>query len=112
LGEDGKSAWQNIGDAVTNVGQSITGTGVALSVFGGILSSMGLEEAGEAMSELGNYAILAGTALSAIPPILTLISSHPIIAALALVVGGVLLSLKAAKDAMEKHSPEGKLKKT
>ena len=110
LGKDGKSAWGNIGDAVTNAGQSITGAGVALSVFGGILSSMGFEEVGDSLAELGNYAILAGTALQAIPPILTLISSHPIIAALGLAIGGVLLSLKVAKDEMEKHSPEGKLK--
>jgi hypothetical protein len=110
LGKDGKSAWGNIGDAVTNVGQSITGAGVALSVFGGILSSMGLEEVGNSLAELGNWAMIAGAALSAIPPILTLISSHPIIAIITVALTGILFLATQVMSELNKNSPEGKLK--
>jgi hypothetical protein len=37
---------------------------MALSVFGGLLSSMGLEKWGEAFVKLGNGAMIAGTIIT------------------------------------------------
>jgi hypothetical protein len=42
-----------------------------MSVFGGILSSLGLEEAGELLSQIGNFAMIAGTAIFSLGPVVT-----------------------------------------
>jgi hypothetical protein len=42
-------------------------------MVGGVLSSLGLEEAGEVISGIGNGIAIVGSALMAIPPIITTI---------------------------------------
>ena len=90
--------------------------------MGGVLQSMGLEEAGEAWSKVGQGITLAGTAVSAIVPVLQVVqmvataAEISIAAALGwvlLVIAAVValgLAIYAIADAIEKSSPEGKLK--
>jgi hypothetical protein len=80
---------------------------MGMSMIGGLMSSLGLEETGETISDIGQVVTLLGGALMAIPPILTLITSHPIIATIGVILAGLIAIIKAIQDA----SPEGKLKK-
>ena len=66
-----KEMWDNITSGINKTAQAATNAGVAFSVFGGILSSMGFEEAGDAVAQLGNYLMLAGTAISTLSPLVT-----------------------------------------
>jgi cytochrome c oxidase assembly factor CtaG len=94
------------------------GVGVAASALGGILSSLGLEEAGEAFATFGNYAILAGTALMGvaqilkyIPVLLNAIMAHPIAAVVIAVLSVILAGVLAIINVIKNNSPEAKLKK-
>jgi hypothetical protein len=46
---------------------------MAVSMVGGALSSAGFEEAGNAVSQLGNWVMIAGTAITALGPIISTI---------------------------------------
>jgi hypothetical protein len=80
-------------------------------MIGGLMSSLGLEEFGDVLQNIGGIITMIGGALMAIPPILTLISSHPIIAIIILFLGAVLAGVMAIAKAIQDASPEGKLKK-
>ena len=132
LGKDGKTAWQNVTDGIQQAGRAVTGLGTGLSVFGGILSSLGLEEAGNWFATFGNYVMIAGTALSVLTPIFSLFSFTVqgeskklviagiqtqlawwwvfiIIGALIALIAIIALVVAAVKKA-QANSPEGKLK--
>jgi hypothetical protein len=99
------------------------GFGAALSAFGGILSSLGLEEAGEAITSIGNGIMIAGSAISALGPVITAVSNLAkaqgisTLAAwgwVALIVAGVMLlavGVFAIFKQIENNSPEKKLEK-
>jgi hypothetical protein len=77
--------------------------GTTMSMVGGILSSMGLEQAGSIISDVGQGITMIGGALMAIPPILTLITKHPIIAvitAFLLIVIGSIVAISSYLKSM------------
>ena len=110
VGETSKKYWKAVGEGIGAVGSQLTGVGTATAMIGGIVSSMGLEDLGETISGIGQGVMILGTAISAIPPLLTLITSHPIVALITVVLGialaGILMTLKE----IAKNTPEGKLK--
>ena len=73
--EASNKGWQQVGKSLGEVGQTITAVGIGFSMFGGILSQLGLEEAGEAFATIGTYIMFAGTALQILGPIITAVSS-------------------------------------
>ena len=105
------STWNSIGQGISDVGQGLQNTGMILSMIGGIMSSLGLEEFGEALAGVGQVITLIGTALMAIPPILTLITAHPIIALITLIIGVILGSIIAIVSYINGISADAKLKK-
>ena len=108
--EEGKAQWEDYGDAIGQIGSNVTGLGVGISMIGGILTSLGLEEQGETLTEIGTVITFIGTALMAIPPILTIISTHPIVAIVVLALGLILAGVMAIVKAWNKNSPAEKLK--
>lgn len=104
-----KDAWGTIGKGIGQAGKALTGFGMGLSMVGGVLSSLGLEEFGENLSKVGQAISLIGTLLSAIPPILTMITAHPIIALITLIVGVVLGSIVAMVSYLDSISASSKL---
>ena len=105
---------------------------MGLMAFGGVLSSLGLEEAGDFFSIFGNAVMMAGTALSILTPIFSLFSFTVqgeskkqviagiktqlawwwifiIIGALVALIAIIALVVAAVKKA-QANSPEGKLK--
>ena len=104
--------WTNMGAGVANVGSTIASVGAGFSMFGGILSALGLEEMGEIFTKFGNVITIVGVAvmgvgkaLALIPPILTFISAHPIIAILVGIVAAIMLVV-AAVDAFTETAEE------
>lgn len=101
----------------------ITGAGVAMSAVGGILQSMGLEEAGDFFTTIGNGAIMAGSAISALGPVVTGIVGKLVAGGLstmaawawvAVVVAAVValgVAVAGVAKAVKNASPEEKLKK-
>jgi phage-related minor tail protein len=95
-----------------------------MSMFGGVLSSLGLEEAGEAFSSLGQVITIVGGALTAlgaiVPAVVSVLSAAgitleasfwPILViglAIAALVGTVVLLIASFK-ALKKVTPEGRL---
>lgn len=110
LTAESQKGWAQIGEGIGQAGQALTGVGVTLSMVGGLLSSMGMEEAGEVISGIGQAITIVGTALSMIPPILTLISSHPIVAIVVAVLIAIIALVTTIIVLCEKASPEAKLK--
>jgi hypothetical protein len=51
------------------------GLGAGFSALGGILSSLGLEEVGETFSTIGNYIMIAGSAIMALVPLVKLLGT-------------------------------------
>jgi uncharacterized membrane protein len=78
-------------------------------MVGGLLSSLGLEEAGSVISDIGQAIAFVGGALSIIPPILTLISSHPIVAIVVGILTVILALTVGIISAINNSSPEAKL---
>ena len=109
--EQSKQGWSDIANGIGAAGEAVAGVGVGISMIGGLMSSLGLEEFGDALQNIGGIITMIGGALMAIPPILTLISSHPIIAIIVLFLGAVLAGITAIAKAIKDASPEGKLKK-
>lgn len=118
LFEKQAGGWEQAGAGIQKVGETITGVGLGVSALGGIFSALGLETLGESFAQVGNWITVAGTAVTAfggalkmIPPLLTVISAHPIIAIIVAVLTLVLVTIVAITKALEKVSPEAKLKK-
>jgi hypothetical protein len=78
-------------------------------MIGGLMSSLGLEEAGSVISDIGQGITMLGGALAIIPPILTLISSHPIVAIVVGILTAVLALTIGIVSAIKNSSPEAKL---
>jgi hypothetical protein len=122
LGEDGKDAWTNISDGVKSFGQSVTNAGIGLSLFGGILSSLGLEEAGDFFAKIGGFATIAGSAISSLGPLITGLIKKLVVGgittsaawlwvtAIALAAVALITAVGIAINNAIKNSPEGKLK--
>ena len=96
--EAASKQWGVVGQSMQQVGTAITGLGVGISAIGGLVSQIGNKEVGETITTIGNGVMflgsaigLIGTMLTAIPPILTIITAHPIIA----IITGVCLLLIA-----------------
>ena len=105
------------------MGEAAIGAGVGVSMLGGLLSTLGLEELGEGVSWFGNMITMAGTAVTAIIPIIKLLSTTLvtggvsaqaawwwailIVAAVAALVVGIIAIANAVKNA----SPEAKLER-
>lgn len=122
VGEAGKDTWEAIGQGVAQAGQAISGAGIAMATFGGILSSMGLEEAGDLFAKIGSYATIAGQGVSLLGPMIvklvgTLVAggiSASIawiwVTAIAIAIVGLIALVAVGFNEMKKNSPEGKLK--
>jgi hypothetical protein len=67
--------WDAIGQNLGKVGAVITGLGIGMSTIGGILSEMGLEEAGETLAEIGNVVTLLGGAFMALIPVIQFVGT-------------------------------------
>ena len=114
-----ESTWKNIGNGLKEMGsaalqsgEAITGVGISISMVGSAFAALGLEELGEGIAQLGNGITLVGTALKIIPPILNAISAHPIIAAITIGVGALLLLVKSITDAQKEASVEARVEKS
>jgi methionine synthase I (cobalamin-dependent) len=101
------------------VGSVVTGVGTGFAIFGGILSSLGLEEAGDAFSKIGGGIMIAGSAISAIIPMISALKTAFVglnlsLGPILLVLAGVAVAI-AAIAAVAIHlvntSPEKKLEK-
>ena len=104
-----KGAWEGIAGGIGAAGEALTGVGMGVSMVGGLLSSMGLEEAGSVISDIGQAITMVGGALSIIPPILTLISSHPIIAIITAALLVIMALVVGIVSYIKNNSPEKKL---
>ena len=107
--DESTKAWSSIGNSLTAAGQAATSVGMAMSMVGGVLSSLGLESAGKVLSTVGNGITMIGSALMAIPPILTAITAHPIIALITLIVGLILGAVVGMMAYLDSISAEAKL---
>ena len=105
-----QQSWDDIGKGISQVGQSVSNLGIGVSMLGGLISQLGFEELGAGIAGVGNAITMVGAALSIIPPILTLITSHPIVALITIIVGALLFSIIAIVKHLNSISPEGKLK--
>jgi hypothetical protein len=85
--------------------------GTAVSMFGGLLSSLGLEQAGSIISDVGQGITMVGGALMAIPPLLTVITAHPIIAAITAFLLIVVGSIIAISSYLKSMSADAQLEK-
>jgi hypothetical protein len=77
-------------------------------MVGGLLSAMGLEEAGDTIATIGQGIVFVGGALSALPPLITAITNaNPILLAISAALAVILVTILAISAA---KSPEEKLK--
>ena len=104
-----KEAWADTGKQISEVGGGIAAVGVGISVVGGLLSSLGLEEAGKVITFVGTAISLVGGALMVIPPILTLITAHPIIAIITAIAAVVIGLITAIVSFVQNNSLDAKL---
>ena len=121
--DESKKGWENIGKGVTQFGQAITGVGVAISLVGGALSSMGLEEVGETLSTVGNYATMAGAAFSALGTLIPVVAKVATAAGISVAAAWAWLAVIAAAivavgagialiaKTVEEMSPESQMKR-
>jgi hypothetical protein len=70
----GKEGTEQMAKGFAKMGEAAIGAGVGISMLGGLLSSLGLEEVGEGVAWFGNMITMAGTAITAIIPIITLLN--------------------------------------
>ena len=119
----GKEGTEQMAKGFAKMGEAAIGAGVGISMLGGLLSSLGLEELGEGISWFGGMITMAGTAITAIIPIINLLSkvlvkggiesqaawwwAILIVAAVAALVVGIIAIANAIKNA----SPEAKLER-
>lgn len=112
LGEDGKTAWQNIGDSMQKASQAVSAVGMGVSMLGGILATLGLEEVGEGFAVVGNIVTALGGALMAIPPIISAIQAilaMPPLGIILIILGAVIASMLIIASIIKNMSPEKKL---
>jgi hypothetical protein len=64
------------------------GLGAGISALGGILSSLGLEEAGEAFAAIGNWIMIAGGAITAVVPLIKLLGTTVTVAGTKMSIAG------------------------
>ena len=122
LANSSAKKWDCISQGIGAAGDAITTVGIGISLIGGALQSAGLEEAGKAWSEFGQVITLAGSAISALVPIIQLVQMVATAAgiSMAAALGWVALVVAAVValgaiiyttiDQIQKSSPEGKLK--
>lgn len=115
--KESQASWDAVGENISKAGAAVTGLGVGISMLGGLLSSLGLEEAGEVVTNIGNgIAIVGGlisfvgTALTAIPPILTVITAHPIIAIITAICLLLITTIALVAAAAKKNSIDARMK--
>ena len=122
--------WNSIGQGISQAGANLTNFGVAVSLVGGALSEMGLEDFGNGLAQVGQWATIAGTALSALGPIVTkggkLVQGMAVklqaagwstqaawwwVVLIAAVIAAVVAAVVIAVQTMNNNSPEKKLEK-
>lgn len=122
INKNAKQGWNDISSAITEAG-------VAVSMFGGLLQSLGADKAGEGVAKFGNALMIAGTAMSTILPLVSLLGIKVDSASKKMIIAGIktqlawwwVLAIVAALAAMialivviakkaAENSPEGKLK--
>ena len=109
--EESKKAWKEVGAGISQTGQSLAVVGVSMSMIGGYLSELGLDTLGDTLSGVGQVITIIGSALMAIPPILTLISSHPIIAVVTIALGIILVAITAIYKKLKEKTAAAKLER-
>ena len=109
--EAGKEGWAQVGKGIGAASQALTGIGMSMSMIGGLLSSLGLESVGSAISDIGQAITMVGGALMIIPPILTLISSHPFVAIIVGILAAILALTVGIISAINNSSAEAKLER-
>ena len=126
---DTDKAWKEVQEGIAEAGQALSGFGVGLSVVGGVLSSVGLEGFGDTLANIGNWAMLAGTAISALAPAIVFLGKnvqivgHKIVLMggkiqlawwqVALIVAGIaamIIGIVALAKHLKSITPEAKLK--
>lgn len=107
--EASNAAWSDMGKTIGQAGEGITAIGVGVSMVGGLMSSLGLEEAGTVISGIGSAITMVGGALMIIPPILTLITAHPIIAIITAIAAVVIGLIAAIVSFVQNNSLDAKL---
>lgn len=108
--KEGQKGFKGVADACQQTSAAMMGVGSILSIVGGVFSSLGLEKMGGIISVVGNAIMFVGGALAAIPPILTLISTHPLLIIIVAIVTIVLTVIIAIASHLKKMSAEGRLK--
>ena len=126
----GKEGTEQMAKGFAKMGEAAIGAGVGVSMLGGLLSSLGssmsiswLEELGEGISAVGNSIAMVGTTITAIIPIITLLSkviekggqsaqaawwwAIGIVVAVAALIVGIIAIVNIVKNA----SPEAKLER-
>ena len=109
-----KEGFSNIGKSLMDSSEAVTSFGVGLSMAGGLLSSLGFEEAGEAISGIGQAITLVGGALSALPAIIGVIQTvlaSPPLGIILLILGAVLAMILIITSIMNKNSAAKSLEK-
>ena len=115
LKKQSEEAWAEVGKGISQAGQAIAGVGVGVSMLGGLFSSLGLEEVGDAFSTLGTWVTFAGTAISGIGALIPVVAKVAvaagisvqaawwwlvaIVAVLAAVIVGITAAIKQAQAA-------------
>jgi tetratricopeptide (TPR) repeat protein len=119
----GEESAKNMAEGFKYTAQAITNAGIAVSVFGGILGSLGFEEAGESVSWFGNLLTMVGTAASAIIPVIKTVSGVLVkgglsamaawwwAVAIVAVIAALIVGIMAIANHVKNSSPEEKLKK-
>ena len=82
-----QEAWNQVGKGVQQAGSAVSGLGIGISMVGGLLSSLGLEEAGEGFAKFGTFVTFAGTAINGFGALI------PVVAKVAVAAG---ISVQAA----------------
>ena len=124
LGEQGATAWTDIGAGIQAVGQAITGVGMGVSMLGGLFDQLGLTELGDAFSTVGNILVVLGGTVSAFGSIFTAVAAAcsaasvtlqaalwPILVVGLIILGVVvaLVAIFAIINAIAAQSPAAKL---
>jgi drug/metabolite transporter (DMT)-like permease len=106
------SGWDQVSQGISKMSGAITAAGIGLSMFGGLLSSLGLEEFGEAVSWVGNAVTVLGGILTIIPPIIGAINAGlltPPLGIILAILSAVIISLTAIVAIVKKLSLENRM---
>lgn len=118
LQQKSSEAWQATAAGIQKAGMAVAAVGVGVSMLGGFFEQLGLEGVGKVFSKFGNILTLVGgavsaigTALMAIPPILTVITAHPIIAIITAVAAVVIGLIVAIASFVKNNSLDARMEK-